>query len=210
MARRLREKLQNVAKRQSTPGALRAKVEIRRHVLDAIGADNAVVFDAYAGDGTLYREVWHDASRYVGCDISFETDDRVCFCGDNRRVMRAIDLAPFNVFDLDAYGSPWEQLMIIAHRRVLKPGETLGLVITEGQGMKLKLGGMSLALSQLAGVKHYLPGLATAQDELIDRALKRVAALMSGTIIRRWGASIRTGSTMHYLGLVLRGDSDVT
>jgi hypothetical protein len=28
------------------------------------------------------------------------------FCANNRRVIRAIDLAPFSIFDLDSYGSP--------------------------------------------------------------------------------------------------------
>lgn len=205
MPRRLREKLQDVTKRASTPAALNAKVEIRRKVLDVIGPERARVFDAYAGTGTIYEEVWKDAASYTGCDIEFYSDDRMCFVADNRRVLRAIDLDDYNVFDLDAYGSPWEQLLIIASRRVLRSDEMLGIVITEGQGMKLKLGGMSLALSQLAGVRHYLPGLATAQDELIDRAIRRIADLMHGTVVKRWQAAQRTGSVMHYIGVVMKG-----
>jgi hypothetical protein len=209
MPRRLREKLQNLPKRQTSPGSLPAKTEIRRQVLHEIGADKARVFDAFAGDGALYRTVWHDAASYTGCDLTYYPDARECFVGDNRRVLRAIDLDAFNVFDLDAaYGSPWEQLLIIATRRELRAGEQLGFAVTEGQGMKMKLGGMSLAMSRLAGVRHYLPGLATAQEELIDRAVTRVAAMMGGKITRRWQASQKTGSVMHYLGFVMRRNGD--
>jgi hypothetical protein len=72
--------------------------------------------------------------------------------------------------------------------------------------MKLKLGGMSLALSRLAGVYHWLPGLSTAQGELIDRALLRVATMMNATLIHRKQAKQKQGSTMHYIGVVMRGN----
>jgi hypothetical protein len=92
----------------NTRTAKGAKAEIRQHVLDAIGAGEASVFDAYGGAGELYRAVWHKAARYVGCDMTWFRDKRTMFVADNRRVMRAIDLGQFNVFDLDAFGSPYE------------------------------------------------------------------------------------------------------
>jgi len=210
MVRRLREKLQHVKKRNSTPAAVRAKAVIREAILEQIGAENARVFDAYAGDGQLYRAVWHRASVCIGCDLEFYPDDRIAFKADNRRVMRAIDLQQFNIFDMDSYGSPWEQLYILAYRRRIKPGEQVAIVLTEGQGMKLKLGGMSLPLSRLAGVRHWLPGLAKVQDELIDRALLRVAKMMNATLIFRREAAEKQGSTMHYVGVIMRGNDVVT
>ncbi|HVH77139.1 MAG TPA: hypothetical protein VM755_19655 [Stellaceae bacterium] len=46
--------------------------------------------------------------------------------------MRAIDLAPFNLFDFDAWGSPWEHVAILCARRPVQPGERIGLVLTDG------------------------------------------------------------------------------
>jgi hypothetical protein len=39
----------------------------------------------------------------------------------NWRVMRAIDLAPINVFDFDGWGEPWEQVIMLAARRPTSP-----------------------------------------------------------------------------------------
>lgn len=198
----------NAIKTDNNPQALRAKIAIRRNVLAAIGAAEAHVLDAYAGDGHLYREVWHEAASYVGCDLKFYPgDDRLAYVVDNIRLLRTLDLSRFNVVDLDAYGSPWEQVYIVASRRPrLAPGELLGLILTEGQGLKLKMGGMSRALAKLAGMqRHFLPGLGRAQDELLNRALARTATMLGGEIVRRWDATGKTGSQMHYIGLVLRG-----
>lgn len=195
--------VRGVAKSNNTAAAGKAKVTLRRNVLTAIGAERAHVFDAYAGDGQQYRAVWHEAASYVGCDLEFFPDERLAFKCDNRRVLRTLDLAAFNIFDLDAYGSPWEQLYLIAVRRRMTAGERVGFVLTEGQGMKLKMGGMSLALSLLAGIHHYLPGLGSAQNELIERALQRVGSMIGGTVIHRWEAAGKSGSAMRYIGLVI-------
>ena len=112
---RMAAKLRNLAKRNTTPAASAAKITIRSNVLAAIGAETARVFDAFAGDGHMYRAVWSRAAMCVGCDKIHYPDERLAYAADNLRVLRAIDLAPFNIFDLDAHGSPWEQLYIIAH-----------------------------------------------------------------------------------------------
>ena len=195
--------VRGVAKNNNAAIAGTAKVKIRRNVLAAVGAERAHVLDAYAGDGHMYRSVWREAATCIGCDKWFYPDERTAYVTDNRRLMRMLDLSRFNIFDLDAYGSPWEQLYIVAVRRALRPGERIGIILTEGQGMKLKMGGMSLAMSALAGIHHYLPGLGGAQDELIERALQRVAGMMNGTIAHRWEASGKSGSAMRYIGLVI-------
>lgn len=201
---RLRDKLQHVKKANTTPAASAAKAAIRRNVLQEIGPEAAHVFDAYAGSGEMYRLVWREAASYVGCDKEYYPDDRLAYVVDNVRLMRAIDLYPFNIFDFDAHGSPWEQIYIMAVRRRLRPGESLGIVITEGQGMKFKLGGMSRPLAVMSGMRHFMPGLASAQPEVIDRALNRLASMMDGSWTRRWEAVGKGGSTIRYIGLVLR------
>src|SRR5262252_2796473 len=97
-------------KTNTAPIARAAKIEIRRNLLAAIKP--ARVFDAFAGAGELHDAVWCEAAEYVGCDEKWFRDHRLMYVADNRRVLRAVDLTAFNIFDLDAYGSPWEQALI--------------------------------------------------------------------------------------------------
>ena len=104
------------------------------------------------------------------CDTRFFTDNRPAFVADNRRVLRALDLAAFNVLDLDSYGSPWEQAYIIARRRKLRPGERLGMVPTDGTLTWSKLK-RSVAVAMLAGTYTHIVGLPRTLDNIIDRSL---------------------------------------
>jgi hypothetical protein len=192
-------------KTDNNPRAFAAKVDVRRRVLQAIGADAAAVFDAFAGTGEMFSAVWKDAKRYVGCDLKHVRDGRMMFAADNRRVMRAIDLSPFNVFDLDAYGSPWEQAIIIADRRRVAPGELLGLVLTEGNGLAFKVNVVPIAIQQLAGIRRGMVGMHRNQDAAINKTIAGLARRMSCTIEKRWEAAGKTGASMRYIGLVLKG-----
>lgn len=203
----------HLPKANNAPAAGVAKVTIRRNVLAEIGAERAHVLDAFAGDGHLYREVWHEAAGYIGCDLQFYRDARLAYVVNNLRLLRTLDLAHFNVFDFDAYGSPWEQVYVFASRRKLAPGETIGLVLTEGQGLKLKMGGTSVAFAKLAGLRHRpgnrkgrtTAGLAGAHEDNINRALRTTTQMLGGEIVRRWESVGRLGTAMRYIGLVLRG-----
>lgn len=200
---RLSQKLANTLPRDNSPSATRAKIVIRRNVLDAIGAEHAHVFDAFAGSGHMHAAVWSAAASYVGCDEKFFRDDRLAYVADNCRVMRAIDLAPFNVFDFDAYGSPWEQVLILIARRPLTAGERFGVVLTDGQGLNMRMGATSTAFAKVAGIRAVLAGMGAERDHLIDRAVGRLGWLMGAKIERRWEAHGKFGSAMRYIGLIL-------
>jgi hypothetical protein len=191
-------------KTDNNPAAFKAKVDVRRRVLRAVGQP-AAVFDAFAGSGEMFSAVWKDADKYVGCDLKWARDGRKMFAADNRRVLRAIELGPFNVFDLDAYGSPWEQAIIIGDRRPVKAGEKLGLVLTEGAGLSYKANVVPLAIAMLTGLRKGIVGLAKKQDAVIDRAIAGLARRMNCSIEKRWQAEGRTGASMRYIGLVLKG-----
>jgi hypothetical protein len=192
------------AKTDNNPAALKAKIDIRRRILEAIGRP-AAVFDAFAGAGEMHRAVWKHADRYVGCDLKWQRDGREMFCADNRRVMRAIELKRFNVFDLDAYGSPWEQAIIIADRRGVEAGELIGIALTEGAGLSYKANVIPHAIGALTGLKPGIVGVGRSQDNVIDRAIRGLAARMRCKVERRWQAAGRTGASMRYIGLLLRG-----
>jgi len=184
--------------------SVRVKAAIRQHVLDEVGA-SAAVLDAFAGDGAMWRAVWHKAAAYVGCDRRWYRDDRTAFVADNRRVLRAIALDRFAIFDLDAWGSPWEQALIIAARRPVAKGERLGLVLTDGSALGVKLGNYPAALRLLARVRPGAAGGSRSGDELMNRAIAALARRMRCRVLRRWQAKGKTGAQVAYVGLVLEG-----
>lgn len=191
--------------RRNDPASREAKAEIRRQVLAAIGASSARVFDAFAGSGEMHKLVWHEAAEYVGCDRDWFSDERLAYAADNRRVLRCIDLAPFNIFDLDSFGSPWEQAIIIAARRPVSAGERIGLVITDGTNLDLSLGGMTAPLREIAGFIGVPAGAASAHGEIIERALNGLYRRWSVRAHRRWDSRGGSGAKVRYLGLILEG-----
>ncbi len=195
----------NSAKTDNNPQAHAAKVTIRQSVLKAIGAERAHVFDAFAGGGEMHSAVWKGAASYTGCDMKWQRDGRRMFCADNRRVMRAIKLTPFNVFDLDAYGSPWEQAIIACDRRPVAAGELVGFCLTEGNGFAFKSNVMPIAIQMLTGLKPGIVGLSKKQDSIIDRAIAGLAKRMRCDVKARWQAEGNTGASMRYIGLVFAG-----
>lgn len=185
--------------------ALHAKGQMRRNVLDAVGADRARVFDAYAGPGEMHREAWHAASHYTGCDVEWFRDERRVFVADNQMVLRALDLGGFNVFDLDAFGSPWECATIIAARRKAKPGELVGLCITDGSGLRLKLSGVPHALARLAGVGGSMKLANRGHEAMFNRALDVVCERMRARVVKRWRAVSTARAAMRYEAIVMEG-----
>lgn len=209
MARRHKFSETLLAKPKKTahkPIALAAKIEIRQLILADIGAEGPVgVFDAFAGDGQMFKSVWHEAASYCGCDLEFYRDGPMAYVADNRRLLRNIDLTPWNLFDLDAWGSPWEQLAIIADRRRHRPGELVGVTITEGTALKVKLGTIPKALATLANVHGPVEGGIRYQGELISKAIAAIARRMNAKVGRRLEADVTGGgSAVQYIGLTFR------
>lgn len=192
-------------KKHNASGALHAKVAMRRNVLEYIGPSSAHVFDAFAGPGEMHRAVWRDAASYLGCDEEWFRDERRVFVADNQTVLRSLDLGAFNVFDLDAFGSPWECATIVASRRKVKPGELVGLCLTDGSGLRMKLSGVPHALARLAGVSGNVKLANRGHAAMFDAALREVCSRMGAEVVKRWRAASTACAAMRYEALVLRG-----
>lgn len=192
----------NKGKVDNNAKAIADKVELRRRVLAEIAGP---VFDAFAGGGEMFRRIWHQAPGYVGCDLRWFRDDRRVFVADNRRVMRAIDLGPYQIFDFDSWGSPWEAAEIMAHRRKIKTGERLGLCLTEGAALRLAMGAAPTALARLAGIDAKAAGLMQSREEIIARAIKGLCRLMNCKVLKAWQSHGRTASRMSYIALIVEG-----
>jgi hypothetical protein len=199
-----------MAKTDNGRGAKRAKVELREHVLEAV--QPARVFDAFCGLGEMWSSVWNKAASYVGCDSREWTADEKHkrFVADNRLVMRCVDLQAFNVFDFDAYGSPWDQLIILAKRRTWAEGEIGAVVITDGSSMKTRFGSVSTSMAAMLGVSRdglprSMKTAAEIQKLLIGKWCK-VAGVRAQRIWRAEGkGSGRGGQTMTYTAIVFEG-----
>lgn len=189
-------------KSNNHPNAAAQKIAQRKLLLEHIPSPR--VFDAFAGAGKMYREVWHQASHYTGCDTKWYRDDRTAFVAKNQRVLRCIDLYQYNIFDLDAYGSPWEQATIIANRRTLLKQERIGLALTDGSGLNLKMGTCQKALAELCHLPdNRIPGLNNVHAVLTERALNELATLMGGQIVKKWEYVRPSVNMMRYSAVVI-------
>jgi hypothetical protein len=183
---------------------LGTKIKLRQQLLKAMGAQNAHVLDLFAGAGEMHRHVWRHCAAYTGIDEEWFRDERLMYVGDNRAILRAIDLDQFNVFDLDPFGSCWEQAFILASRRKVRPGERVGLALTVGDTLKIKAGSWPLGLRAMMGIGH-VPGMASREMDLAGQALRRMMIRMGGRPVRYWQAHSKVGSGLVYMAVVMEG-----
>lgn len=94
------------------------KCDLRLRAVAASDHTPVRVLDAYAGLGALWNDVRGRTDRtiaYMGMDKRPDAP-RQMIRGDNRKLLRSLDLTRFDLIDLDAYGVPAEQLAIVAER----------------------------------------------------------------------------------------------
>lgn len=175
-------------KTDNNPEAFQAKVDLRKQVLSLVNP--ARVFDAFCGTGKMFQAVWKDADAYVGCDSrEWKFTDPPRFVSDNHAVMRSIDLNVFNVFDFDSYGSPWDQVLILAARRKWKPGEMGGMILTDGSSLKTRMGGIPFSLATLAGLESASKSASTAGETALSKlALAGFLRRANLDLVQAWEA----------------------
>lgn len=100
---------------------------------------DAYVLDLFCGKGSMYKLAYeNNVKAYKGTDIEKVHNNELCEICDNLRYVKERDISEFNVFDLDAYGSPWKLFYLIL--RKIQPGEYV-FFITDGLVQKQKMGG---------------------------------------------------------------------
>lgn len=133
------------------------KSAVRLHVLKCLadeGIDQPRVLDVFCGAGRLHRTVYGRTSAYLGLDQKQFDDDRRTIVCDNARFLRHkdADLDAFDVFDIDAYGSPSECLAIICRRLRWTRTKVIGICLTDGTGFISKVNGLPRGLLQYVGM----------------------------------------------------------
>lgn len=114
---------------------LSAKIALRNHFLWLVSRP-ANVLECFAG---AKRELYHacyESDNVTGLDL--ETSNNTLKI-DNRKFIASADLSQYNFFDLDAYGSPYELLLNIFHRRSKIDGEFV-IILTDGMWRNLNYG----------------------------------------------------------------------
>lgn len=123
--------------------------------------------------------------------------------GRQRRLPQLLcDLTRWNVFDLDAYGSPWRLWWIIAKRRPVEPNERVAVVFTDGASLRARLGRVERHIAHLAGVPANLEKAASLWPTLVARAVRKLATMHNARLDRLHLASHRN---MHYGAALLEG-----
>ena len=151
------------------------KIVIRQRLLAEIAKPS--VLEAFAGSGHIWRECYHGLP-YLGLDLKPLDDGRTLLKVDNRKFLRAADLSDFNFFDLDAYGSPWHQFLIVMHRRKLAEGEKIAVALTEGLDFKMRMSSLPAGLRSGLNLPPGLniPNLHLHHDFINCRVVTQAAA----------------------------------
>lgn len=88
-----------MARKKTENSYLSLKLAVRREAV--AGLDQVRVLDAFGGRNTLWSQIPTD--RYYGVEKQKGKGQNLP--ADNRRALESLNLADFNVIDLDAYGS---------------------------------------------------------------------------------------------------------
>jgi hypothetical protein len=173
------------------------KIRLRLAALQAV--PSAQVLDLYAGGGEMWRRAWRRADDYLGVEMSLRKvmqhpAGRVLHW-EAERALATLDLAPWTVFDLDPYGSPWPAARVLARRR-LAPGERIAIVLTDGSVRRAMIGKVEQRLADLADEPTWQTGAHWRWGAICRAALERLAERMGGRVAemdesrihhQRWG-----------------------
>lgn len=153
--------------------ALSAKVSIRRWLVDQLGGRPRIL-DCFCAAGMLWQRAYDKTPNYLGLDLKQFNDERRTIVCDSRRFLRHADvkIEGFNLFDLDAFGTPLEHLAIICHRLRLPAGQRVGFLMTDGTGFNANMNGTSRGLLRYVGVSAHKQSMVQGdyRDDIIAMA----------------------------------------
>lgn len=94
------------------------KVELRLSAISDIPKNDISVLDCFAGYGMLWKEVKKRTKKNIHI-VSIEKEkgkNPTALCGDNLKFLPNLDLDKFDLIDLDAYGVPTSQILILKNK----------------------------------------------------------------------------------------------
>lgn len=179
-----------------------AKKKIREFILSKV--EKTSVLEVFCGAGDMYRDVWHQADSYTGIDKRKFFDKRNTLCGDAEKVLSVIDIDCFNVFDIDAYGSPYDCLDLILKRYAGNHKE-VAFIITDGVAMDLRMGRICKGIRNIIGIdSHILKKANLIQEELIIKIIENIELKLNGRVFFKKFAKGKTGAAMKYYAIIVK------
>jgi hypothetical protein len=166
--------------------AIDLKIEMRNRYL----SPNARVLDCFCGKGRIYQAVYQGKVQfYRGVDNQKIHSLVLCTVMDNIKYLASMDISEFNVFDLDAYGSPWKQMYLILKRSSQKE---IMMFITDGLVMNLK---RNNHVTNLVSMTENIPKWLNIPG--VNRRYTDIFATMLLDATSRYGWEIKEAVYMH-------------
>lgn len=197
--------------------ALSAKVELRRWLRSEVHRANGeepMILDCFCAAGMLWEKAYEKTSRYLGLDLRQFDDERRTIVTDCTRFLRHVDvrLETFNLFDLDAFGSPFEPFAIICERLKLAPGRVVGFALTDGTGYAARMGNLPRGLLDYVGMQRHRSSQVQSmfRDQIMAMGIAKALRTAGLVEIERRGAKLdaRQGAAeMRYIGILARKQS---
>ena len=97
------------------PELLQSKIEIRLFNLPKKSTLN--ILDAFAGEGILWGRIKISKPKINFRILHIDKNTNSGLKGNNLKFLPSLDLSKFDIIDLDAYGSPFDQLEIIFNKK---------------------------------------------------------------------------------------------
>lgn len=165
---------------------------------------------------------WGDTIRFAKKKENSHTDDKVvlriqlleklakrgikdpmildAFCADNVKYLKNADLEQFDLFDLDAFGSAFPQLFIIANRFKFARKKPVGFAVTDGTGIVSNLNAGSPHLLKFLGIQKHMgsPVQKQYREDIFFMGIKKCMAIMGAEIQDFEIIKKKTGARMYY------------
>ena len=123
------------------------------------------------------------------------------------KAVRLIDVNDHNIFDIDAYGSPYEILDYIIDK-IDTSNKKIAFVITDGIDMDLRLGRVCTGLRNFIGYDFHIAKRAhVLHDDFIKIVIDKIKDKLNGSICSFLIAQGTKGSSMRYYSFVVNRDA---
>lgn len=157
----------------------------------------------------LWERAYDKTKNYLGLDKRQFDDERRTIVCDSARFLRHQDvrLAQWDLFDLDAFGSPLEHLAILGHRLRVEPGRRVGICLTDGTGFNSKMNGTPHGLLRYVGLNPHKGTRVQAdyREEVFGLAVTKAIRTARLTVIQGKESKKTGGSEMRYTALLCEG-----
>lgn len=104
---------------QTDNSHLQDKINLRIDSLKHIKANEVNILDAFTGDGVIWGAVQKKTSKKLNILRIDQKKGKkgIYLKGDNMKFISMFDLKQYDIIDLDAYGSPFNQLEVVFKKR---------------------------------------------------------------------------------------------